>query len=600
MKIRVLPDALINKISAGEVVDRPSSVVRELVDNAVDSGAREISVFLEQGGQHLIRVVDDGCGMSRQETLLAFERHATSKIQSEEDLEGIVTLGFRGEALPSIASVSRVRLRSRPREVAVATEVLINGGKIEKVSECAAPPGTDMEIRSLFFNTPARKKFLKQPKTEESRIKTWLRQASIPHPGIHYRLFVDGREVLNLAPKPSSIDRARALFQGSVVSFDERLEGLSATGIVAHPALAQSESGAFTLLVNGRLISDRMLLRAVKDGFDSTLKEREFPVGFLALTIPPHAVDVNVHPQKSEVRFISGQSIFLLVRSVVRNAVMQFKAPGNTVFPERVQSTGGMVREAVATPDYARAVRLPLSTPQRFEFSPRSALTRDGQFAVTEDQMQGTEIGSCSTENSNSGDSSFRFSDLRYVGEVLGCYLICERHDALVVVDMHAAHERCNYNLIRQRYERRSIAAQPMLVPLEVPCGEAARTRIEEHRPMLEDFGFSFDIHTRGLSVTAIPLLLVDRDVASVFLEIATLPDEHIGDGIVKERIDAIAARIACHASVRSGRELEREEVYALFRQLDDSSFAGACPHGRPVVVSFQGKTVESWFGRDR
>jgi DNA mismatch repair protein MutL len=598
MKVRVLPDHVANQIAAGEVVDRPAAIVRELVDNALDAGATDIAVFLENGGHASVRVVDDGCGMTRDDALLAFERHATSKIAAAEDLQTLATLGFRGEALPSIASVSKIELITRERESATATRLLIEGGQVRRVEGVAAPVGTSFEVRSLFYNTPARKKFLKQPKTEEQRIKQWLSFVSIPHPGVRFRLTSDGREVLNLARRESSIERGVQFFKGSTVPFESTRGEIAVRGRVGHPALAEASTQSFATFVNGRLVSDRGLLRAVKEGFDSTLKEREFPIGFLLVELPPGDVDVNVHPQKSEIRLRTPHDVFLAVKEGVMAAVREFRGPA--VIPSGTGS--GMSKPW----DAPRSADRTLSA---FDRPPASALQlaapRSSVFPTVIQEtppIQATMWGSSAPALTCAPlVASFRYTDLRYVGLILECYLICQHSEKLYVVDMHAAHERCNYNRVRQQYRDRAVNAQQLLVPFVVELSEIGLANCLEQSEIFRAFGFEVDAFgDSALVVRSVPVLFGSGDIAALIKEVAALTSEDDATGRFEERIDHIAARIACHASIRSGETMTREEAYALLADLDQAELSGACPHGRPVIVSFDRVTVEQWFGRDR
>lgn len=596
MKVRVLPDQLINQISAGEVVDRPSSVVRELVDNAVDSGATEISVTLEDGGHSLIRVVDNGCGMGRDDALLAFERHATSKLSSLDDLQSITTMGFRGEALPSIAAVSKVRMRTKLHDSDLGTEIVLNGGKIDSVKSVPAGSGTAIEVARIFFNTPARRKFLKQPKSELQRIKTWLKFSSIANPGIHYRLIADGEELLNLPRRENSLERAKSFFKGSMLAFEKKRGPMIAAGFVGHPSLAQADSSALVILVNGRLVSDRMLLRAVKEGFDSTLKEREYPVGFLSITLPPESIDVNVHPQKSEIRFATPQPVFALVREAVLAVIYEFKAPiampERQVFRSSVNSSGSAA-EALSFELVARSAETALA-------ADTTQVPATSYWEVPTAPFPRTRFPEPLPYQAAPQAGNFRYSALRYIGQALECYLLCELDGALYVVDMHAAHERCNYNLIRGQLKQKSIPTQRLLVPIEVQVLGDGAARLAEQAEFFASFGLEYEMkddHT--VVVGGIPAILPQKQVPVLVKELAAIPPEQLSDGKMKESIDHVAARLACHASIRSGYEIKREEAYALFEQLDTAGLSSACPHGRPVIVSFSEAAIEGWFGRD-
>lgn len=576
--VKLLDSLVIDQISAGEVVDRPAAVVRELVDNSVDAGAKSISVYLEDGGQALIRVVDDGSGMSSTDARTAFTRHATSKIRSADDLRAVSTLGFRGEALPSIASVSRVRLRTQLPGQKSGTEITVNGGEMAPVGVCAIKTGTDIEIRSLFYNTPARKKFLRTPRTEEAKVKSWLRHSAVANPHIHYRYFSGTREVFNLPPRLGSVERAQEIFDGASIALNEKIEHFVLEGLVAHPSMAGGDSASFILLINGRLVSDRMIARAVREGFDSTLKSHEYPVGFLSLSIAPHLVDVNVHPQKSEVRFIAPQSVFTLVRSVVKHGVMRF----SDALPRRQLQ-----------PNYSPPAR-EYRSPEPLHLVSRAD---EPEPAFQPSFLNRANVSPASAERPS---ASIPFSQLRFLGQAFRCYLFAEGDGLLYVVDMHAAHERIMFNKIRSDRQRHEPVSQKLLIPESVEGSEFQRARVSEVLGTLTAIGFEIEVSDEKIRVSAIPNFLVGADLAELFTELASLPEESDIEGLFTEKLDHMMARQACHASVRSGRVLEQAEVYALFEQMEREQLANACPHGRPVVVTFEQAEIEQWFGRDR
>lgn len=610
MKIKVLKDVVINQIAAGEVVDRPASVVRELVENSVDAGAHEIRVTLEDGGRQAIIVQDDGSGMEHADALLAFERHATSKISDSEDLLHIASLGFRGEALASIASVAKVTLRTRASSEDVGTEVKINGGVLANVGRVPGAVGAQIEVRRLFFNTPARRNFLKRPETEARRVRQWLLGFSLGHPSVHFRFVENEKEVLNLPPSGSSLERASELLRGDVVPCELADTSLSLSALVAHPALARSDLSGLTTVVNGRVVSDRLLNRAVRDGFCSTLKDREYPVGVLLLTLPPELVDMNVHPQKSEVRFRHEREVVRAVREGIQSAVFKFRSPLSET-PRAGVSWSERSRVAEIPAKYKSEVR-PASERSESTTVPREQAAFSYQAKpspespsipssqLTQNVAQGVAQSTIQSPSESSSDS-FRFSALRYLGKVLDCYLLCEDGDKFVVVDMHAAHERVNYNLIRSRYKSGTLEAQTLLLPVSVYVGEDGLERCLQAHHTLERFGFSVEeFGGDTVIVRSVPAILGSVDVESLFKELASEILNEFVESRIEEFIDHTSARLACHASVRSGDKLERAEVYALFEALDRHDFSAACPHGRPVVVSFKRMEVEQWFGRDR
>lgn len=616
MRIKVLPDTVINQIAAGEVVERPASVVRELVDNSVDAGATDIFVALESGGHSRIRVRDNGCGMTRAEAVLAFERHATSKVTTIEDLTTLTTMGFRGEALASIASVSKVRLITRSADEPVGVQVTMRGGKLTQVESASWPSGTEIEIEHLFFNTPARRKFLKSPRSEVARIRSWLAHASLVRPGVRYRLVADGEELLHLAAVASRSERGRQVFGANLIPVTLSESGVMVEGMIGHPGDAVADATGLVVIVNGRVVSDRLILKAVREGYDSMLKDREFPVGYLVIDLPPEDLDVNVHPQKSEVRFRRPDQIFAVVSGAVLAAVRSIRRPhhqGN----ERAH-LGGQVPPNAVTTGSASAP----SAPQRGYLQPSAAVSsvfaenevrehdplgdaRVSQVAAAVPPVSAqprlfTPPQESSSPNQLAG-ATFRFSELRYIGQVLECFLLCEGQGTLVVVDMHAAHERVNYNKIRAAKAQHSLTVQRLLIPEVVRLPTEQVAQLQEQMDLLRELACEVEVRSHDqIVVTGIPGVLSHLNCVALIKECAVEPVPAGWRERLEERIDHIAARLACHASIRSGDRMTPQGAQALFRELDQAEVSGACPHGRPVVAEFSRTAVERWFGRDR
>ena len=648
MKVRVLNDSVINKIAAGEVVERPASVVRELCDNALDAGARSIEVWLEQGGRSLIRVVDDGCGMERDDALLALERHATSKISDAEDLSTLVTRGFRGEALPSIAAVSRLEMTTRTSAEALGTAISSDGGTIRAVKEISVPVGTTISVRGLFFNAPVRRRFLRSPSVEDQRVVGWLMRFALGVPEVRLRCVCDGKEVIAIEPHTSFIERARHVLRGDLREVDFCDERLVVRGLVGHPGTASSSGDACVMLVNGRPISDRGVLRAIREGFQHTLKDREIPVAALAIEMDPSLVDVNVHPQKAEVRFVAPGDVWRVVREGVGRAIGQFgmtRVAGpleqGPLFQERftrgspLGSKSSASEVTVHTPlplyDHGGGLtgeQVMLSSEETARLMPRWGMAsatlgsgverhpfEEGGIARALTSFDGAKPAPIPSPKALDIP---RFSDLRYIGQLMRCYLLCENGGSFYVVDMHAAHERINYNRIRVALLGRPMASQQLLCPEPISVGAVGVRRLREHSAMLSRLGFEVeDFGPQEVIVRAIPPIIQIGQVRGVLLEIVGYGDIEYGDGedvrgeergigegpvarIIAERFDRLAARMACHASIRGGDELTREQALALLTSLDEAELAGACPHGRPVVARFDRAQVEGWFGRDR
>jgi DNA mismatch repair protein MutL len=561
--------------------------------------------------------------MTRDEALLAFERHATSKVTNIEDLNTLTTMGFRGEALASIAAVSKIKLTTRTKENSVGTAVTFRGGKLVDVQATAWNEGTEMEVEHLFFNTPARRKFLKSPRSEVSRIRTWIAHAALSRPNVRYRLVSDGDEILNLPVVESITARGGQVFPGDLTSVALREGGVKVQGMVGHPGQALSDASGFVILINGRLISDKIILRAVREGYDSMLKDREFPIGYVSITMPPEYVDVNVHPQKSEVRFRHPDQVFAVVRGAVLAGVRSIKRPLSAAAAPPVQST-----ESVAAPvEFPRAAFVAPSLPQtppsaplsRFDWPiPPTVAEQAPVAATTAAAAQVAEVFTPRTfqpsffvasappvtyqqETKVAANRDFRFQDLRYIGQLLGCYLVCEIDNRLVVVDMHAAHERVNYNKIRTARSKRALTVQKLLIPERVRLTAEQVVGLMEQEDALRELAFEVaHVEVDTVEVLGVPGVLSHLDSIGVIKDIAAEPLTAGWRERLEERIDHLTARLACHASVRGGDILNRTEAYALLQQLDVAETAGACPHGRPVIAEFARDAVERWFGRDR
>jgi DNA mismatch repair protein MutL len=622
VRIKVLPDTVINQIAAGEVVERPASVVRELVDNSIDAGSTDIFVALEGGGHSRLKVRDNGVGMTRDEAVLAFERHATSKVSKIDDLNTLETLGFRGEALASIAAVSKITLKTRSQDSDVGASVVFRGGRLIDAQSTAWSRGTEIEVEHLFFNTPARRKFLKSPRSEVARIRSWLANSALGRPGVRYRLISDGDEVLHLNPVATTKERARDVFSADLIPVSISEGGVRVEGMVGHPGQAIGDSSGFVVLINSRLVSDRIVMKGVREGYESMLKDREYPVGYLSIELSSEQVDVNVHPQKSEVRFRHPEQIFSVVKGGVLAAVRAIRSPSDLA--QRVP------RESVNSPLQAANLDLsqyPASDDSILHTTKPAAVVQESIFSFGASQrskgpaFDSLSVGDHVSDRYSNLESSYRevsqtnnlepseprqsveryYSRLRFLGQALGCYLLCELDDRLVVVDMHAAHERINYNRIRAAFAKREVITQTLLIPNDIRLTEEQVVRLVEEGEILSELGFIIDeVAADTVRVRGVPAVLAEGDFVGLIRECAA---ELLVSGWrerLEERIDLIVARIACHASVRSGDRLNSDDVYSLFEQMDRAESAGACPHGRPVVAEFSRDMVERWFGRDR
>ncbi len=596
-RVRVLPDEIANRIAAGEVVERPASVVKELVENAVDAGATRVRVRLEGAGKRLIAVEDDGEGMGREDALLALERHATSKIATADDLDTITTLGFRGEALPSIASVSRVRIVTRPPEAPEAAVVRVEGGKVVAVEAAGAPPGTTVEVADLFFNVPARLKFLKGDATELRHCVETVTQLALVHFDVGFELRSQGRVSL-VVPSGQSLEERAAQVAGAEAPgglYWARAEagGRELVLAFAAPHEGRGHRRGLRLFVNGRPVQDRLLVRAVTEGYRGLLEKGRYPVALLWVEIPPDEIDVNVHPAKREVRFRDEGRVFRWVAGFVaeslagapwlsRGAVTPAPEPPRRPELERVS-------EAVA--EYAGRVsvgaggRSP-SPPVRRGSGEGAGRPRVGGLPPVAPSQPALWL--------EGGAGQGPYDGLRFLGSVEATYLVFQDPDrrGLVILDQHAAHERVLYERFLGQGGARSV--QRLLVPVPVECSPAERAAFEECKEALETLGFGVEpFGDTALAVTEAPADLPAAAVEAVVRDILGA-----GPAALAEGHDALARRAACAAAVKARSALDASEAEALVRSLAAARHPSHCPHGRPLVIRLGRKELEGMFHR--
>ncbi len=644
-RIRRLPETVANQIAAGEVVERPASVVKELLENAVDAGARRIEIRIEDGGTGLVAITDDGEGMSPDDAVLCLERHATSKIEAAEDLTHVSTFGFRGEAIPSIASVSRFTLESRQRGSEAGVRVEVEGGVLRSVEACGAAPGTRVEVRDLFFNVPARRKFLKRPATELGHISEAVERVALAHPELAVRLLTDGRRSLDVPPATDTDPTGRI---GRILgaSLGEQLHALPepadgpvrVRGWVGAPELAERTARGIRCFVNGRFVRDRTIQHAVQDAYRTLMERGRFPVVLLWIDVEPEGVDVNVHPQKIEVRFADS--------SAVHRAITRALGPVLAAQPwvpdlARAASTRGGASEpsgsAAPIPvdaTSARAALLGLARRSGLgslsatgggatrgggldEYRQRMAgvvasagLSRDGGGAWGAPASTGARVpaplGGLASEPGASAPAepapaprAVRFAGLRPVGQVLGTFLVCEGDGRMILIDQHAAHERVAFERMRRQHRRGRVEVQPLLVPRPLEL-EGSRARVAEAESgRLGEVGFELEPFGGSTwllksAPTALAGAEVERIVRDLLDELAELGASSSFD----ETIDAMLSCAACHTVVRAGDRLGREEIRALLEQMDEIDFGAHCPHGRPVYVEWSSTELGRLFHR--
>lgn len=592
MRVRRLSDELANQIAAGEVVERPASVVKELIENALDAQATRVTVDIEQGGTTLVRVSDDGTGMPREDALLCLERHATSKIARVEDLFRLGTFGFRGEALPSIGSVSRLTLRTRARGEDEGTELEVVAGKTSLPRPSGAAVGTTIEVRDLFLNVPARRKFLKSTATESAHVSEVVLGAALGRPEVTFVLRREGRVVRELLRASDRAERARSVVGGETLAAMRVERGaLTIEALLAAPERARTGATGLSLLVNGRPVRDRQLARAVAHAYGSVLEGGRYPVGVVWIDLPPELVDVNVHPQKAEVRFADARGVFdAIARELHPEVAKAFSVPlGASPFAhlgQRAHATSLARRMGAPGPIEPR---VPL------EVTPPSSSWTEPDRAAAE-----APPALLSSENLFGAREERRFyASLRFVGQLRGTFLVCEGDDGMYVLDQHAAAERVTFDRLRRAHGARRLETQRLLVPEIVPLDPRTVALLGEREDEVERLGLSVRaVGDSSVAVHAVPALLAERANAAELVRDLAAELSRSGPRAFGGAVDLVLATMACHGSVRAGDAITGEEVTALLAALDEVDFAGHCPHGRPVVLRMPWPELERSVGR--
>jgi DNA mismatch repair protein MutL len=590
MPIRRLPETLVNRIAAGEVVERPAAAAKELVENAIDADARRIEIRLRSGGQSLIVVEDDGIGMAPDEIALAVERHATSKLP-EDRLDRIATLGFRGEALPSIGSVSRMTIASRPRGGDSGWAILVEGGDKRDLGPLARNAGTRVEVRDLFYATPARLKFMKTVRTETQRVREAIERLALAHPALAFQLWDDERVLLSLAAEPDDPETARrarfAAILGkeaadNVLPVDGARDGMTISGYAGLPTFNRATTRDQYLFVNGRPVNDRMFAGAVRGAYMDVLAHDRHPVLALFIDTPPDAVDVNVHPAKTEVRFRDGQAVRSLIVGGIKSAleVGAYRASStvSSATLARFRANGGAVR-----PAYAQA---PPSMASR-----GFAETAQAAFALVD---QPSARGAPAIEES--APIHYPLGAAR--AQLHETYVVAQTTDGVVIVDQHAAHERLTYEKVKRQIADGGVARQMLLVPEVLELGPARVEALLDATGPLAECGIVVEPFGQGaVLVREAPAMLPAAQIAQMVRDLA---EELLADGAsaAGHRLDQVCSSIACHGSVRAGRRLTIEEMNALLREMEATPLSGQCNHGRPTYVELKLADIERLFGR--
>jgi DNA mismatch repair protein MutL len=596
-RIRLLPEILASQVAAGEVVERPASVVKELVENSIDAGARKIEVSIRRGGISLIRVADDGHGMDRDDALLSLERHATSKIRTAKDLAAIATLGFRGEALPSIASVSRFRLTTREPDAVAGTEVLVSGGRIETVRDGGEAPGTQIEVRSIFYNLPARRKFLRSENTECRHVEHQLHLQAIGHPEIGFALVRDERVVFQLPAASSLKERVRDLHGKELVDrllvVDEA--ATSATirirGLIGQAGISRQTRAQQLLFVNGRAIENPVLSGALREGYHTALMKGQFPVTFLFLELDPAAVDVNVHPAKREVRFRDPSS----VREAVVEAVKKTLESGRRDWQQQFRAPAG---PAVAGIDDPRLSPQPAASPTP-PGSPIPATTEPLPAFQPQSHAPPLPVSAASAWTEQPEISAARSGQFQIIGILNKLYVLMENQDGLVLVDQHAAHERILFEELRRRMEEQGVPSQRLLLAQTFELAPRDAEWVERNAATLQKMGIGIEpFGQNAFKIDSLPTFLEISDPVTFMRKVIDgLKSASNGSSPLRLGEEMIAKTVCRHA-VKANDPLRFLEVEKLITDLLQCELPYCCPHGRPTMIQISHAELEKKFGR--
>lgn len=601
IRIRILPESLTNKIAAGEVVDRPASVVKELVENALDAGCGEVAVEIEAGGKKLISVTDDGSGMSREDALLALERHATSKITTDGDLFTLSTLGFRGEALPSLASVSRFTLATRERGHIEGTEIYAEGGKIKEVKACGMAEGTMAVVRNLFFNTPARLKFMKSNETEAGHVGDLLTRLAISRPEVRFTYINEGRTVfraLNGDLHHRIVTLLGTALASGLYPVESSCGRTTVRGFVAGPDFSRSSAAHLYTYINGRFIRDRVVQHAILQACRNFMERGRYPLVVLFIDIPPEEVDVNVHPTKHEVRFrdqgMVHDAIQAAVASVLSATPWLHQAKSVAPFPllpSAPTAAGARIAE----------VRGALARYRPETGQQQSQVGSLGHEPGARDQEFGIQDTDLSTHHSalRAHEPAGYFSHLSVIGQFNAAYILCQDETDLVLIDQHAAHERVAFEHLKAQFAAGSVETQGLLFPDTVELSFRESALLNEHLPHFHRLGFAPEPFGGATWVLKeAPTLLAGLDYLRTFRdileELSSLGRSHS----FTDAVEGILARMACHSALRGANPLTLTEIRALFARMDAVDFASNCPHGRPVLHRITLGEIEKMFKR--
>lgn len=602
MQIRLLPDQLISQIAAGEVVERPASALKELLENSLDAGSTEIQVSLMQGGVKQLRVADNGSGIAQDDLAMALTRHATSKIATLEDLESVASLGFRGEALASIASVSRTTISSRSQATKHAWRIASEGCEIAPLEPAALDAGTIIEVNDLYFNTPARRKFLKTEATEFGHCEEAFSRVALSRPDVTFMLQHNSRVLSRYIASEPSKRFSEVLgeeFASESISIDEQAAGLRLWGMVAKPTFNRNSRDTQYVYVNGRFVRDWLIAHAIRQAYQDVLHHERHPAYVLFLELDPNLVDVNVHPAKTEVRFRDGQAIHRFIFHSLHKALA---TPTGAVATEQApHNPFSTPMASLNYPSYQSQINLTANQSNSFYEALFGNVQKNAQADALQVNIHEAPGNAISEGNAYSNDFPLGFA----VAQIHGVYVLAQNAQGLVVVDMHAAHERIMYEKLKNALDRKSVAMQPLLIPVSFNADKLEVSTVQEvlasNDASLQQLGFDIAILSPAtLAVRAVPSLLKDADVVSLARNVLRDLREYGVSRVLIERRNELLGTMACHAAVRANRSLTIPEMNALLRDMEATERSGQCNHGRPTWFQVSMADLDKMFMRGK
>ncbi|HOS68528.1 MAG TPA: DNA mismatch repair endonuclease MutL [Bacillota bacterium] len=584
-KIRILDEATINKIAAGEVIERPASIVKELVENSIDAGATAISVEIQEGGKSFINVSDNGCGIMKEDTEQVFFRHATSKIKDSADIQGISTLGFRGEAMASIAAVSEVELLTKAEEDTAGSHVIVKGGKLVQSKSIGYPTGTSVTVRDLFFNTPARLKFLKSDTSEQGAIVDIIEKLAMTNTGISMKLTVNNKVVLHTPGNGDLLSVILCIYgkniSGAMLPLEYKNDIISIEGYIGKPEIARGNSTYMTFSVNKRYVKNRMMAEAVKQAYKTLLMNNRYPFSIININIKSEMTDVNVHPTKQEVKLSDERAIFntlyLAVKNCLKNNSLIFENLEDVTEPQEAPSSAFESRSSYEPKNVSF---------DQLSFGKETAAPKIDSYKRQYDYDRKPEVQQKQFNN-----------EIRIIGQLFGTYILGQMDDDFCIIDQHAAHERIMFEYIKEKYNEKNISVQELMMPIVIELSPAEKVLYTENSLIFQNLGFEIEwFGENTLAIRAVPILMGEPCTGEFFSNILDSLKE--STSIASSPLDKIIISMACKNSIKAGDNIAPEEISVLLERLMKTSQPYTCPHGRPTIITMSRYELEKKFKR--